>query len=234
MMVDLAIVVAGPVEHREVVLETGLELRAVDQAAVGPQTALGSWHGVVQVVVEPAALLAVDLAAVHLDPQAVRLRGPEILVACGLLDDMALAGGTPFQSEHIGEALHALGLALGGLRMGLAGVCNRLGTNRILGAGQRQQVAELRGVDHHARGESGASRRHRARSPLPRRSGHPWFRRPRPWRARAASAGRRGYSGSSRAIIAATATFGSKATRVTQQLPGLKCACLPAAPACGR
>ena len=33
--------------------------------------------------------------------------------------------------------------------MGLAGVCNRLGADRIFGAGQRQQVAEFGGVEHH-------------------------------------------------------------------------------------
>ena len=149
MMVELAVVVAGPVEHREIGRVAGRKLRAVDQPAVGPQAALGSGHGVVKVVVEPAAFLAVDLAAVHFDFEAVGLRGTEMRVAGGLPDRMVLAGGAPFQSEHVSEALDAMGLALGWLGVSLAGFCNRLGAHRIFGAGQWQQVAEFGCIEHH-------------------------------------------------------------------------------------
>ncbi len=80
----VAVVVAGPVDHRQVVRVARPELRAVDQPSIGPQRALRAGHRVEQVVREAAALLAVDLAAMHVDRQAVRLRGTERRVALRL------------------------------------------------------------------------------------------------------------------------------------------------------
>ena len=59
----------------------------------------------------------------------------------------ALAG------ERVGEALHAVRLRLGGLRLRLAGLGDRLRADDVLGAGERQEVAELRGVDDELRPE---------------------------------------------------------------------------------
>ena len=63
----IAIVVAGPVEEGEIVRDAAGEEIAVEQAPVGPEAPLGAGPGLVQPVVEPAARLAVDLAAVHLE-----------------------------------------------------------------------------------------------------------------------------------------------------------------------
>jgi hypothetical protein len=46
-----------------------------EQAPVRPEATLGAGHLLVELVCEAAALLAVDLAAVDVDGQRVRLRG---------------------------------------------------------------------------------------------------------------------------------------------------------------
>ena len=101
--------------------------------------------------------------------------------------------------------------------MRLAGLGNRLRADHVLGADQWQQIAEFGRVDDHA-GRNSTVRRRREKSPKygdddrlglgGRKLGTQVHAEP-PSRIAA-----------QQASIAATATFGSKATRLTQQLPG--------------
>ncbi len=149
----VAVVVARPVEQREVVIDDPGEAVPVEQAAVGPQPALGARHPVVEAVLEPAAFLAVDLAAVDFDPEAVGLRRAVVLVLLRARDDVLLALAAALAGERVGEALHAVRLRLVGLRLRFAGPGDRLRADDVLGAGERQEVAELGGVDDELRPE---------------------------------------------------------------------------------
>src|SRR5438552_15543028 len=95
-------------------------------------------------VFEPAALLAVDLAAVHFDPEAVGLRVPVVLVFFRLRDDVALALRPALAGKGIGEALHAMRPGLLGLRWRLTGLRACLGSDHVLGAAERHDTAQPR------------------------------------------------------------------------------------------
>ncbi len=135
-----------------------------------------------------------------------------------------LARGTALEPEGVGEALHAVRLRLARLRVRLAGLGHRLGADAVLGAGERQQVAQLGGVEHELRPEARSPRRCRGRSPARRRCA----RRPRsprsPWCAGARAGGRRRRAAAAARGSRRPRPRGSKASRVTQQLPGLKSA----------
>jgi hypothetical protein len=66
----VAVIVSRPVEHRDIVTS---KQAAIEQPPIGPQPALRARHRVEEIVLEPPAFLAVDLAAMHLDLQAVGL-----------------------------------------------------------------------------------------------------------------------------------------------------------------
>ena len=129
----------------------------IDQAAICPQAALGAGHGLEDFIGQPAAVLAIDFAAVHLDGQAVGLRPAKEFVARGPLDDMALVRGAPLQPEHIGEALHAVRLGRGRLRMRLAGRSDRFGAEVVFSTDEGQQVAEFGGIEHNLRAKADCS-----------------------------------------------------------------------------
>ena len=105
----IPVIVPRPVEHREVLF--------LHQAAVSPEAALRARQLLVQAVLQPAARLAVDLAAVDLDAQAVRLRGLVVLVFLRAGNDVAFAFGAAFARERVGEALHAMRLCFHRLRL---------------------------------------------------------------------------------------------------------------------
>src|SRR4029077_5689386 len=71
----IAIVVARPVDHADVarVSDAGRKQAPVHQTAGGPEAALGMRRLLQHLVLEPARLLAVDLAAVHVDAEGIRL-----------------------------------------------------------------------------------------------------------------------------------------------------------------
>ena len=119
------------------------------QTAVGPQAAFRAGQLLVQAVLQPAALLAIDLAAVHFDAQAVRLRVAVMLVFLRLRDQVTLAGRTPLAGEGVGETLYAVGLRRMRLRLRFAGLRDRFRAGDVLGSGKRQQVAELGRIDDH-------------------------------------------------------------------------------------
>ena len=117
----VAVVVAGPVDHRQVVRRQRSDEVRREQAAIGPEAALGAGHLLVELVCQAAALLAVDLAAVDVDGQRVGLRGPVVRVLLGLGDDVALPGGPALEGEGVGEALHAARLGFVRLSVRFAG-----------------------------------------------------------------------------------------------------------------
>src|SRR4051812_16538015 len=139
----VAIVVAGPVEHRQVLL--------FHQTSVRPQAAFRAGQLLVQAVLQPAALLAVDLAAVHFDAQAVGLRVAVMLVFLWLPNQVTFAGRTPLANEGVGETLYAVGLRLMRLRLRFAGLRDRFRAGDVLGSGKRQQITELGRIDDNLR-----------------------------------------------------------------------------------
>ena len=143
MMLRVAVVVAWPVEHGQVVSAAPPSARRVEQPAIGPQPALGAGHLLVEPVVEPAAVLAVDLAAVDFDAQAVGLRVAVVLrtsPAAGI--DVRSRSPAALEGEGVGEALHAVRLRLLRLRVRLAGLARW--SRRRRGARRRPAAAGRR------------------------------------------------------------------------------------------
>ena len=193
-----------------------------EKPAIGPQAALGARQAVVEAVVEPAALLAVDLAAVDLDPERVGLGFAIVGEALRLRDHVPLALGPALGGEGVGEALHAMRLGLVRLGVRLAGLGDRFGADPVVGAGERQQVAELGRVDHDRGAEARACRRRRGRARARRRSARRRSSTATVLVRRKIRSRPLARCGSSRSSIACAPTAGSKASRVTQQSPGLK------------
>ena len=100
-------------------------------------------------VAEPAALLPVDFATVHLDCQAVRLGGAKELVAGRPCDHVLLTLRSALQPEYIGEALHAVGLGLRGLGVRFARLGDGFGTYYIFRSYEREEVAEFRRINNY-------------------------------------------------------------------------------------
>ena len=145
----VAVVVSRPVEHRDVACSGAGKCRCVDEPAVGPQRAFRAGRLLEQAVGEPAALLAVDLAAVDLDREAVRLGVAVVLVLLGPAGQVVLARRSTLEGEDVGEALHAARLRLQRLGMGLARLRDRLGTDPVVdarraGAGHRARLRRSR------------------------------------------------------------------------------------------
>src|SRR5262249_51688691 len=69
----VAVVVAGPIDHADVARVDTWEERVVDQPPIGPQSAFRARRPIHHRVVEPAGGLAVDLAAVDVDAERIRL-----------------------------------------------------------------------------------------------------------------------------------------------------------------
>src|SRR5204862_3843500 len=86
--------------------------------------------------------------------EAVGLRVPVVLVFSRLRNDVALALRPALAGKGIGEALHAVRLGLLGLRLRLTGLRDCLGADHIFGAAERQEIAELRRIDHRLRVET--------------------------------------------------------------------------------
>src|SRR5215510_5994385 len=107
----VTVVVAGPVEHADVprIAGRGREEARVDETSVGPEPALGVGRLLQHLVLEPARLLAIDLAAVDMDAQRVGLAVAIVLVLLGPGDHVTLAVRHTLQHEGVGEALHAVG-----------------------------------------------------------------------------------------------------------------------------
>ena len=151
----VAIVVPRPVEHRDVARRDAGKRGGVDQPAVGPERAFRAGHPLEEAVVEPPALLTVDLAAVHLDREAVGLRVPVALELRGSCDRVHTAHRRPLEGEGVRQALDATGLWLLGLGVRLARLRRRLRSHPVLDLREREEVAELGGVDHELRPEAG-------------------------------------------------------------------------------
>ena len=148
---DIAVVVAWPVDQAQVgVVDTG-EQRAIDEPAIRPEPTLGAFGPLEHLIVQPPGLLAVDLSAVDEDPERVRLVVTVLLVSFGAGNDMPTAHRSSLQHEGISEALHAVRLRRLGLGVWLPRLGLGLGPYPVLGAGQRQDIAELGGVDDDAR-----------------------------------------------------------------------------------
>ena len=118
--------------------------------------------------------------------------------------------------------------------MRLAGLSDRFGAEAVFGTDKRQQVAEFGGIEHNRRAKADCG----TILEMDRCHGHDAIVRDFGRGGLAAQMqrqrGRPRCAAASSASIAASATFGSKATRVTQQFPGLKWGCLPAASAWAR
>ena len=147
---------------------------------------------------------------------------------------MPLAVVAALAGEGVGEALHAMRPGVQRLRLRLAGQGDGLGADDVLGAGERQHVAELGGVDHGARLEAMQARvveahRDDARDAIAvgacgDRLGAPEDRQPAGFDVGLRASGR----------SRRPRPRGSNASRLTQQWPGLKSAARPASPARGR
>src|SRR5262249_16324809 len=147
----VAVIVAGPVDHADVARVDAGEERVVDQPSIGPQPAPGAGRLLHHRVVEPARCLAVDLAAVDVDAQGIRLAVAVVLVTLGPRDRVVGAGARLLDHERVREALNAVRFWLEWLSVRVARRSLRFRTDRILGAGEGQEIAELGGVDHHTR-----------------------------------------------------------------------------------
>ena len=145
----VTIVIARPVDHADVVgvAAAGREETRIDEAAVRPEPTLGPGRLVENLVLEPPRLLTVDLTAVDVDAEREGLAVAVVLVALGLRDHVRMAGAGVLENEGIREALDAVGLWLEGLRVGLARLGLGLGADHVFRSRQRQEIAELRGVD---------------------------------------------------------------------------------------
>ncbi len=167
----VAVVVPRPVEHRDVAAGDAGESRRVDQSPVRPQRALRAGRLLEEPVREPAALFPVDLAAVHLDREAVRLRVPVVLVLLGPLGAMTLRRRRALEGERVREALHAAAASARGA--GRAARRSPRPTRRRCGSRRRRAAAGHRARWRRSRssaGSTGAPLR-RDRSPSPPRPG---------------------------------------------------------------
>src|SRR5206468_3365383 len=117
----------------------------------GPEAALGIGRLLQYLVLEPPRLLAVDLAAVHVDAEGIGLAVAIALISLGPGDQVTLARHHALEHEGVGEALDAMWLGLGWLGMRLAGVGRALRADSVLCPHQREEIAELRRVDHDGR-----------------------------------------------------------------------------------
>ena len=79
---------------------------------------------------------------------------PVVLVLLGPRDRVRTARRHPLEGEGVREALDAAGLRLLGLGVRLAGLGDRLRSHPILDPREREEVAELGGVDHELRPEA--------------------------------------------------------------------------------
>ena len=138
--------------------DAALEQTAVQQTPIGPQAALGAGQSVENTVVQPAARLTVDLAAMHLDAKGVRLRNTVVTEAFRTRDDVILTLVTELAGEGVSTALHAVQLGLERLRLRLASLCRGLSTDHVLGTAKRQHISQLCCVDYQLRMETDQAR----------------------------------------------------------------------------
>ena len=129
------------------------ELRRIDEPPVAPERALGAGHLLEHPVIQPARLLAIDLTAMDMDAERIGLRVAIMGVTVWPLDRVIFADGPPLHGEDVCEALDAVGLRRLRLSVGLAGLRDRFRAHHVLGAGERQQIAQLGRVQHVAEPE---------------------------------------------------------------------------------